>query len=56
MLPLHAQVVAHRSDQSTRNDVEFRLYRKFGTDTTIKFETPDQLPEDNIKEKPPDKP
>jgi hypothetical protein len=56
MLPLHAQVVAHRSDQSTRNDVEFRLYRKFGTDTTIKFETPDQLPEDNVKEKPPDKP
>jgi hypothetical protein len=55
MLPLHALVVAHRSDQSTRNDVEFRLYRKFGTDTTIKFDTPDQLPEDKIKENPPEK-
>jgi hypothetical protein len=55
MLPLHAQVIAHRASEATRNDVEFRLYRKFGTDTTIKFDTPDQLPEDTVKEKPPEK-
>jgi hypothetical protein len=36
----------------TRNDIEFRLYRKFGTESTIKFETPDALPEDQTKEKP----
>ena len=36
----------------TKNDIEFRLYRKFGTESTIKFETPDPLPEDQTKEKP----
>ena len=36
----------------TKNDIEFRLYRKFGTETSIKFETPDALPEDQTKEKP----
>jgi len=56
MLPLHAQVVAHRTREATRNDVEFRLYRKFGTDTTIKFDTPEPLSEDKTKEKPPEKP
>jgi archaellin len=39
-------------DLETRNDIEFRLYRKFGTESTIKFETPDALPEDQTKEKP----
>jgi hypothetical protein len=34
-----------------KNDVEFRMYRKFGADTSIKFDTPDPLPEE--KEQPP---
>lgn len=44
MLPLKAQVTSRRGDESTRNDVEFRLYRKFGADTTIKFDTEDETP------------
>ena len=56
MLPLKAVVIAHRANQATKNDVEFRLYRKFGTDTTIKFDTPEPLPEEKTKEKPPEKP
>ena len=35
-----------------KNDVEFRMYRKFGTETTIKFETPEPAPEEKIKEQP----
>jgi hypothetical protein len=36
----------------TRNLVEFHLYRMFGADTSIKFETPDALPEEATKEQP----
>ena len=35
-----------------KNDVDYHLYRKFGTDSTIKFDTPDPIAEDKIKEKP----
>jgi len=55
MLPLKAVVIAHRTGQATKNDVEFRLYRKFGTDTSIKFDTPEPLPEEKTKENPPEK-
>jgi hypothetical protein len=41
----------------SKNEEEFRLYRKFGTESTIKYETPDPLPDDKTKEeKPKDKP
>jgi len=50
MLPLNSKLISKRDGQMTRNDIEFRLYRKFGTESTIKFETPDQLPEDQTKE------
>ena len=52
MLPLKAVVTSRSTKYLTKNDVEFRLYRKFGTETTIKFETPEPLPEDKVKEKP----
>ena len=51
MLPLKAELTL-RAKYLTKNDIEFRLYRKFGTETTIKFDTPDPLPEDQTKEKP----
>jgi hypothetical protein len=55
MLPLKAVVTSSRTNNIlTKNDIEFRLYRKFGTETTIKFDTPDALPDDKIKEKPPE--
>jgi hypothetical protein len=52
MLPLKSVLTSKRTRQMTRNDIEFRLYRKFGTDSSIKFETPDALPDDQTKEKP----
>jgi hypothetical protein len=55
MLPLKAELTM-RSRYLSRNDIEFRLYRKFETGSTIKFDTPDALPEDQTKETPsPDK-
>jgi hypothetical protein len=36
---------------ATKNDIEFRLYKKFETGSTIKFDTPDPLPDDQTKEK-----
>ncbi len=54
MLPLKAVITSVRSNRyMTKNDIEFRLYRKFGTETTIRFE-PEALPDDKIKEKPPE--
>jgi hypothetical protein len=52
MLPLKSVLTSKLSRQMTKNDIEFRLYRKFGTESTIKFETPDPLPDDQTKEKP----
>ncbi|HYL79050.1 MAG TPA: hypothetical protein VEU96_32970 [Bryobacteraceae bacterium] len=53
MLPIKALVTSSRTDNYlSKNDIEFRAYRKFGTETTIKFETPEPLPEETTKEKP----
>jgi hypothetical protein len=51
MLPLKAVLTSKLERYSTKNDIEFRLYRKFETGSTIKFDTPDPLPEDQTKEK-----
>jgi len=32
--------VERRPAFSSKNNIEFRMYRKFGADTTIKFDTP----------------
>ncbi len=53
MLPLKAVVNMREAKYLTKNDVEFRVYRKFETDAVIKFETPDALPDDQTKEQPP---
>jgi hypothetical protein len=50
MLPLKSVLTSKRDRQMTKNDIEFRLYRKFGTESTIKFETPDPLPDDQTQE------
>jgi hypothetical protein len=50
LLPLKAEIRMRAERQLTRNDVEFRLYRKFSAETEIKFDTPDALPEDQTKE------
>lgn len=51
LLPLKAVVRLRHDRYMTRNEVEFRLYRKFGAEATITF-TPDPLPEDQTKEQP----
>jgi hypothetical protein len=51
MLPLKAVLTSKLARFATKNDIEFRLYRKFETGSTIKFDTPDPLPEDQTKEK-----
>ena len=51
MLPLKAVLTSKLSRFMTKNDIEFRLYRKFETGSTIKFDTPDPLPDDQTKEK-----
>ena len=53
LLPLKSVNTSSRTRFQTKNEIEFRLYRKFGTETTIKFDTPDPLPEEKTKEKPP---
>jgi len=52
MLPLKAVLTSKLDRFGTKNDIEFRLYRKFETGSTIKFDTPDALPDDQTKEKP----
>ncbi len=53
LLPLRG-VMRMRSDKLlTKNEMEFRLYRKFSSESTITFETPAPLPEDQTKEQPP---
>lgn len=49
VLPLKAQVRMRAGQFSTRNDQEYRMYKKFGSDVTITFE-PEPLPEDQTKE------
>jgi hypothetical protein len=51
LLPLKAQTNMRADGMLTQNDVEFRLYRKYSTETDIKYDiTPDPLPEDKTKE------
>lgn len=57
-LPLSASMRMKARERSpsgyvtTKNDIEFRMYRKFGSDITITFE-PEPLPDDKTKEQPP---
>ncbi|MBI2689510.1 MAG: hypothetical protein HYX27_24650 [Acidobacteria bacterium] len=53
MLPLRAEVRMRAGKDLVKNEVEFRLYRKFGADTSIKFDTPEPLPTDATTEQPP---
>lgn len=52
VLPLRAEVRMREGRHLIKNEVEFRMYRKFGADATIRFETPEPLPEEMTKEQP----
>ncbi len=53
VLPLKADMRSRAGRIMAWNEIEFRLYRKFGTETSISFDTPDPIPEDKLKEEPP---
>jgi hypothetical protein len=55
LLPLKARVLMRHNRERSRNDIEFRLYRKYSADAKIEFNTdvPDPLPEDQTKEQAP---
>lgn len=53
LLPLKADTRMRTSDTLSRLDEEFRLYRKFSTESEIKYDTPEPLPEDQTKEQAP---
>jgi hypothetical protein len=53
LLPLKAEIRMRTAKLLTRNLVEFHLYRKFGADTSITFDTPEALPDEQTKEQPP---
>jgi hypothetical protein len=52
-LPLKVTVRSRAGKLLTKNEIEFRMYRKFGAEATIKFDTPEPLPEDKTTEQPP---
>jgi hypothetical protein len=52
MLPLKHTMRMREGKVLVKNEVEFRMYRKFGTETTITFE-PEPLPEEKLQEQPP---
>jgi hypothetical protein len=57
LLPMRALVTSRSSRYMSKNEEEFRMYRKFGVESTFKAETPDALPDDKTKEeKPKEKP
>ena len=53
LLPLKAELRSREGKLMIKNEVEFRLYNKFGTESTIQFNTDlDPLPDEQTKEQP----
>ena len=55
LLPLRAEVRMRSDKLLTKNDVEFRMYRKFSAEASVKFDvdTPAPLSEEQTKEQAP---
>jgi hypothetical protein len=52
VLPLRAEVRLREGRILTKNEVEFRMYRRFSAEASITFETPEPLPADKTTEQP----
>jgi hypothetical protein len=52
VLPLKADLRSKEGRLIAWNEVEFRLYRKFSTEASIVFDTPEPIPEDQLQEQP----
>jgi len=53
LLPLKSELHSREGKMLVKNEVEFRLYNKFGAEATIQFgDTPEPLPDEKTKEEP----
>jgi len=52
LLPLKSELHSKDGRYLTKNETEFRAYNKYGTESSITFDVPDALPEDQTKEQP----
>lgn len=52
VLPMAAEVRSREGRALGKNVMQFSLYRKFTSEATITFDTPDPIPEDQLKEQP----
>ncbi len=53
LLPLKSEIRSRDGRFLSKNDVEFRMYNRFGAETNIQFgDVPDELPDDTTKEQP----
>jgi hypothetical protein len=53
LLPLRSLTRLRSDRYRSKNEVEFREYRKFGSESSISFDTPKPLPKDQTEEQPP---
>jgi hypothetical protein len=52
VLPMAAEVRSREGKALGKNVMQFSLYRKFSSEATITFDTPEPIPEDQLKEQP----
>jgi hypothetical protein len=52
VLPLKAELRSREGRYLVKNEVEFHLYRKFGTETSVTFDPVEPIPDDATKEEP----
>jgi hypothetical protein len=52
IVPLKARIQMRAGKLLTRNDVEFRFYKRFGAEATIRVDLLNPLPEDALKDEP----
>jgi hypothetical protein len=56
LLPSRAQVIMRHDRQGSKNDIQFRAYRKYSADTSIKFDDADDPAQDDHKDDKKDEP
>ncbi|HML16821.1 MAG TPA: hypothetical protein VK419_07335 [Bryobacteraceae bacterium] len=52
VLPFHFELDSKDTKAVVKNEADYRLYRKFGTESTITFGDAEPIPEDQLKEQP----
>jgi len=56
LLPLKSELRSREGKFLIKNETEFRLYNRFGADTSIQFDVPDELPAEQTTEQPAEQP